>query len=403
MAPVGPAEPGSTRCRSRTARDAHDLVEWLAVQPFSNGRIGQLGESYGGFTSYGAAVEQAPHLHAVAPLQPPGSLYDDVIYPGGIKTTERGTIDYWPPLAENLSGGDINADAEYATNRRHPTFDHYWNDHSLTGRLGAIRVPVLTVGGWNDQFFRSGTLTAIEAAPGRTWMIYGPWSHRFPVDLSGCNPCAGDSLPSGVLLAWFDHWVKRVHGVAIPARPTVVSFEGPKGKGAGWRQLTRWPPRRAHTITLLLDADGELASRPTRRGTITFHEPADPDSDRGSVSFVTAPLASDRVLIGHSTLQLRAKLSARKANLYVELIDVGPKGGETVVNDGFLAASRPAERGAATYRIAIRADHYRFARGHRIRVRISGGAADALVPPRAPVDVSVTTGASSALRLPLVP
>jgi len=77
---------------SQDGRDAHDLVEWLATQPFSDGRIGQLGESYGGGTTYGAAVEQPPHLRAIAPMQAPANLYDDVNYPGGIETTQGGTM-----------------------------------------------------------------------------------------------------------------------------------------------------------------------------------------------------------------------------------------------------------------------------------------------------------------------
>jgi hypothetical protein len=35
---------------SQDGRDAADLVEWHAVQPFSDGRIGQFGASYGGST-----------------------------------------------------------------------------------------------------------------------------------------------------------------------------------------------------------------------------------------------------------------------------------------------------------------------------------------------------------------
>ncbi len=80
-------------------RDAHDLVEWLAAQEFCDGRIGMFGESFGGQTSYGAAIEQPPHLLAIAPMQSPGSLYHDVIFPGGVKTTERGEIDSWPDIA----------------------------------------------------------------------------------------------------------------------------------------------------------------------------------------------------------------------------------------------------------------------------------------------------------------
>ncbi|HKP56398.1 MAG TPA: CocE/NonD family hydrolase [Polyangiales bacterium] len=120
-------------------RDAHDLVEWLAVQEFSDGRIGQLGESYGGQTSYGAAVERAPHLKAIAPMQPPANLYDDVIYPGGIEAVPDGTINNWPPIGELLSQGKINAKAEYAVGTMHPTYDAFWRDRTLVGRHADIR------------------------------------------------------------------------------------------------------------------------------------------------------------------------------------------------------------------------------------------------------------------------
>jgi predicted acyl esterase len=399
---------------SQDGRDAHDLIEWLAVQPFSNGRIGQFGESYGGYTSYAAAVERPPHLRAVAPEQPPGDLYNDVIYPGGIKATEGGTIDNWPPIGATLSGGRFDAETEYATNRAHPTYDAYWRDHSIAGRESSIEVPVLTIGGWDDGYFRSGTLAAIEAAPDRTWAIYGQWPHAFPVSLGPCLACVPEPLPSGVLLAWFDHWVAERPGVPIPARPTFVSYEGPRGTGGtGWHEL-RWNPAHTRPSTVLdLGPDGTLARHGrTGEGTapVTFHQPAEPTAAGGSATFTTASLRRDRVLAGHPHLSLRATLTAADANFYVELIDVDPRGRETVVNDGFLKAShrashttpRPVTPGRPTdYRIPIRADHYRFAAGHQIRLRISGGPSQTLVPVTAPVDVTIETGPASTLHVPL--
>jgi uncharacterized protein len=404
---------------TQDGRDAHDLIEWLAVQPFSNGRIGQFGESYGGYTSYAAAVERPPHLRAVAPEQPPGDLYNDVIYPGGIKATEGGTIDNWPPIGAALSGGRIDPAAEYATNRAHPTYDAYWRDHSFAGRESSIEVPVLTIGGWDDGYFRSGTLAAIEAAPDRTWAIYGQWPHAYPVSLGTCVACVPDPLPSGVLLAWFDHWVAGRPGVPIPPRPTFVSYEGPRGAGGtGWRQLD-WNPLGSHAATVLqLRPDGTLA-RDGRTGhghgrghgtaPVTFREPAEPTAPGGSATFTTAPLRRDRVIAGHPYLDLRATLTAADANFYVELVDVDPQGTETVVNDGYLKASHrsshvtpePVTPGEPTdYRIPIRADHYRFAAGHQIRLRISGGSSRTLVPVTTPVDVTIKTGRASTLHLP---
>jgi hypothetical protein len=119
-------------------RDAHDLIEWMAAQPFSTDRVGMYGESFGGQTSYAAAREQPEHLIAIAPMQAPSSLYFDVIFPGGIKTTERGTIDNWPDVANLTSGGVIDADAEFAANRSHPTYDDYWRERSFLGGLDAV-------------------------------------------------------------------------------------------------------------------------------------------------------------------------------------------------------------------------------------------------------------------------
>jgi predicted acyl esterase len=403
---------------AQDGRDAHDLVEWLADQPHSDGRIGQFGESYGGQTSYGAAVEHPPHLRAVAPLQPPASLYDDVIYPGGIKTTEDGTVDWWPPIGAALSGGSIDAPAEYATNRDHPTFDAYWEERSFAGRYDDIEVPVLTVGGWEDGFFRAGTLADIEGALDRTWAVYGPWTHLTPIRFPGCGACQPDGLAPGVLLAWFDRWVGELDDVPVPDEPTFVSYEGPAGVGAGWRELSRWDPVGADPLTLVLGGDGTLAPADSGdtagtddtggdAGPVTFHQPGD-----DSVTFTTAPLDGDQVLLGRPTLTLEATLSGPDANLYAELLDIGPDGTVIVVNDGFLRASHreshvdpspvtPDEPTALT--VEIRADHHRFAAGHRIGLRLSSGAPDTLVPNATPVDVTLTTaGAASSLTLPHV-
>ncbi|WP_045876607.1 CocE/NonD family hydrolase [Pseudofrankia sp. DC12] len=393
--------------------DASDLVEWLAAQPFSDGRIGMYGESYGGFTTYRAAIDQAPHLLAVAPLQSTASLYDDVIYPGGIKTTEGGSVDNWPGLVQPLSGGRVDAAAEYAANRAHPTFDSYWQERSFAGQYGSIKVPVLAMGGWVDQYFRSGALANIEGARSRTWAIYGQWPHQSPIAFPNCpGLCNPQGLAPGVLLAWFDHWVKQLPGTPIPAKPTFVSYEGPNSGAAGWREITTVDPAHAAKSALTLNADGSLGATAgtSTAGNVVFHQPADPTKPGGSVTFQTAPLAKAMSMFGHPTLTLRASLSGPDANLYAELLDVAPDGTSTLVNDGFLRASHrtsnvtptPVPVGKlTTFTIAIRADDWRFAAGHRIAVRLSGGAASMLTSNTTPVDVTVATGAGgSILDLP---
>ena len=404
----------------QAGRDAHDLVEWLAAQPFSDGRIGMLGESFGGQTSYSAAVERPEHLVAIAPMQSPSSLYHDVVFPGGIKSTERGEIDNWPDVANLTSEGAIDADAEFAANRAHPRFDAFWRDRSFVDCLDAISIPVLAIGGWNDQYFRSGTIANIEALPQRTWAIYGPWAHFFPVALVDAPALSVNNderarvlaetpqLPSGVLLAWFDHWVAGVPDVPIPPEPTFTSFEGPVGVGAGWRELDGWH-RTAPGADLHPVADGSLTVASTASDRIVLRQPGTPDRRVDTITFTTAPLAADQVLVGHASLTFRATLDATDAHFYVELIDVDPTGDETLVNDGFLAASHrrshtdpePVVVGETDdYRVAVRAHHYRFRAGSRVRVRMSGGAPTRLDPVPAAVTVAIETGDTAVLRLP---
>ncbi len=66
-------------------RDGYDAIEWLAKQPWSSGRVGMWGTSYGGFTSIQVAMQQPPSLKAIAPMYATDDRYtDDCHYtPGG--------------------------------------------------------------------------------------------------------------------------------------------------------------------------------------------------------------------------------------------------------------------------------------------------------------------------------
>ena len=353
-------------------------------------------------------------------LQSPSSLYHDVVFPGGIKATERGEIDNWPDIATLTSGGVIDADAEFAANRAHPTFDDFWRERSFVDCLDAVTIPILAIGGWNDMYFRSGTLANIEAQPERTWAVYGPWQHFFPVALvedawSGTDGTAAELLTElpqmrpGVLLAWFDHWVAGMPDVPVPAEPTFTSYEGPVGVGAGWCELEGWDAAGRVGAALYAGADGSLSAEPGVSGTVSFRQPDEPSDAVDAVTFTSAPLADDQVLLGRATFTFEAALDAGDAHFYAELFDVAPTGEEILVNDGHLAATHRASHAdpepvvvgePAPYRVAIRPQHHRFRSGNRVRVRLSGGASSRLTAPPAPVTVTMETGDQAVLWLP---
>ena len=65
--------------------DGYDLVEWMAQQPWCDGRIGGIGTCYFGFTQLIIAEQQPPHLKCIAPFE---LNYDDFyergFYTGGV-------------------------------------------------------------------------------------------------------------------------------------------------------------------------------------------------------------------------------------------------------------------------------------------------------------------------------
>jgi uncharacterized protein len=201
------------------------------------------------------------------------------------------------------------------------------------------------------------------------------------------------------VLAWLDHWVKELPTAPLPSA-RVTSYEGPVGVGAGWQEITSFDPEMERAA---LRTDGTLAKGAGTKGSVSFSQPLSPTAPGGSVSFTSAALPADQVMTGPAQLHLVATLDTTDANFYVELVDVAPDGSEVVVNDGFLKAShresdeylKPVKPGQRTgFDITIRPDHHRFVAGHQVKVRISGGAASALLPNPVPTTVTVHTGPS---------
>ena len=56
-------------------QDGHDTIEWLAAQPWSNGRVGTLGLSYLGTVQWLAAREKPQHLVCMAPTAAAGRWF----------------------------------------------------------------------------------------------------------------------------------------------------------------------------------------------------------------------------------------------------------------------------------------------------------------------------------------
>lgn len=382
------------------ARDNYDLVEWLAIQPWSNGRVGQGGSSYASLTSQRVAALKPPHLEAIVPQIAPGNIYEWV-YPGGIPSTQGTT---WAAMVAAVSFGRVNPVQVAKSFADHPHYDGYWRQIDVTDDLDDIRVPTLLMGGWQDVF-TNGTVQSYAGRSSRTWLVMGPGQHTPP----HYEPHA--PVPLGAQLAWWDHWLMQLPDAPLPSA-RVTSFEGPTADGGVWKELSEWPPADARFQRMYLNGDRSLSTDSGTSGTTSYavnpldgparswlgdfaaSYPEDPAADqsiadRQRLTFTTDPMTEDSELAGAPHARLRAAVSAPAGRFVVKVEDVAPDGKVVAVTDGYLKAShRDGHDHEVTvtpgqfnnYEISIRPTHWRFAEGHRLRIAVTSGDVPLLLP-----------------------
>ena len=259
--------------------DGHDVVEWLAAQPWCTGSIGMWGLSYGGFTSIQVAATRPPHLKAIVPIQATDDRYtDDVHYVGGTMTVSELSQYAVSQVAMNAlpalpsTWGDawearwrerLEATPvwlfEWARQQRDGP---YWRQGSLRPEYGRIEAAILHITGWMDEYVDAAIRMQAccgNAAGRRT--IVGPWVHGLP---DHAYPAPNiDWLRE--MVRWFDRWLKDERNGADeePAltwwhRDPTPPEKFPKRLEGEWRATREWPPSVPAVRALWLGGESRL-------------------------------------------------------------------------------------------------------------------------------------------------
>jgi len=415
--------------------DGDDTLNWIARQPWSDGKIGMLGGSYVGIVQWKAAWLNNPHLKAIAPVVSGYDDYLDRFYSTG-GAFQLGHRLLW--MSENLQARGFvppdfasfvralplrNADFA-ATGQRHETFqkaldhpgyDGFWRSASTRTRLDQIHVPVLSVGGWYDSFVESdlAAFGALRRNSGVHRIVIGPWPHNMSIKFADVDFGRDAGAPiRRMQLEWFDQWLKS-KDTPLMSRPPVRVFV----MGANrWRDEHEWPLARARMTSFYfagkgnantLNGDGALTSKPQHKATPDRYEfdPRNPVPTAGGavccnpkifpwgpmdqraverrhdvLVFSTPPLTADLEVTGPVSVVLYASTSAPDTDFTAKLVDVFPTGEARNLTDGIL---RMRYRGSLekselahpgeVYKLTIDAGVTSnvFLKGHRVRLEIS--------------------------------
>jgi putative CocE/NonD family hydrolase len=156
--------------------DAAALIDWIATQPWSDGRVGMYGGSYEGFTQWAAAKHMPKALKTIIPAVPvapgidvpmDGNLFLSFVYPWPFYTTNLKGLDdttyYNFPRWNRLNRDWYVSDRAYReldkidgtpnpvfdTWIAHPTYDSYWQGMIPYGKdFARINIPVLQTAGY---------------------------------------------------------------------------------------------------------------------------------------------------------------------------------------------------------------------------------------------------------------
>lgn len=434
-------------------------IAWLAAQPWSNGGVGMIGNSWGGFNSLQIAALRPPALKAIVTSCSTDDRYaDDMHIMGGALLTD--TLDWGatfytllgrppdPPLVGDRWREMWQARMERLNFMvedwlRHQRRDAFWKQGSVNEDYSSIVCPVFAVGGYLDGYSNAIFRLLANLSVPRMGLI-GPWAHAFP-HLGVPNPQINFL---GECVRWFDHWLKgEDNGVerepmlrtflpdGLPARAFYADIQG------RWVAEDTWPSPRLRPTGWRLSAAGGLEAGDGRGGADAADDvlawaspqltglvggewcpygtggkgpefPGDQREDDGrSLTFTSAPIPERLEILGAPVVDLDLAVDRTGAFVAVRLCDVAPDGASTRVTYGVLNLSHrrshedlapmaPGKR--ERIRVQLNDAAYAFREGHRIRLGISTTYWPMVWPSPEIVTLSVWP-ASSTLTLPLRP
>jgi putative CocE/NonD family hydrolase len=425
--------------------ELHDLefcIAELAKLPWSNGKIGLQGKSWSGFNALMMAIRQPTALKAILVTHASEDLYaNDVHNIDGILHIDLFTQEV---ETENLmpSWPEYAIDREYLKNRfnqkpwifnylRHQRDGKFWRDgRSLFTAYDKVAIPVYAIGGLLDGY-RDYVISILDNVGVFVKAEIGPWNHAWPNDgLPGPNYNHWQTA-----VRWWKQWLcDEQTGVlnepkfTVFVRSPVPAQDGYAITPGEFRSFRKWPLPEGSAQVFYFEENGLLAENPqkscefeikyapgagARLGTWWGESTPDVRNEtEGALVFESAPLESDKILIGRPKALLRVASSAPLANWVVRLEDVHPDGSVTFVTG---AAASGAQRNSRTHPSNIPLDTffdlnvklhfttYTFSPGHKIRVVVSNSLFPMLWPTPYQMITRLAAGNdSSSIVLPFV-
>jgi X-Pro dipeptidyl-peptidase len=400
-----------------------DLVNFLAAQPWTNGKVAMIGGSYDGTTATMVAArgEDVPGLAAVVPIAGISRWYG-YAYGDGVRyslNSERPTdegidtplaFDFglartpptdpsdplWAEKLASRANPCESADHTVKGYDRTPDYDSFWLERDYRKDAANIRAAALVAHGWQDYNVKQEEGVDLYRALTNT-----PFKRLYMWQAGHSTPGADNWQP--LLDRFFDHTLLGVDNGVDSEPPVITEGRSATQKSTGFRTETAWPPRSTRFTTLKLTGGSftDMATTTEEQSTRM------PEAEASWLFSAGRPLAAATRMTGAARLKLTLSVDRDHAHLTPLLVDVGPDGTTKTVSRGFLNLQYrnglaqaepipPDEPIRAT--VTFKPQDQTFEAGHRIGVIIQGSNTVWAVPDDPGATYTVTR---SALELPL--
>lgn len=291
--------------------DARAVIQWITRQPWSDGRVGMLGEGYSGFAAWAAAKRRPPALKAIAtssPMAPgidfpmAGNIHHNAAYRWAYTHAQqlekpRGSDDdaEWRKRDQNwyqrgrpyreLDRRGKKSDRVFSAWLDHPSYDRYWQK-MIPFRQGyaKIDIPVLTTAGYYagdaGALYYFSEHTRYQPAANHT-LLLGPYGEGAA---AGSVPVLrGYAVDAAALIdlralryQWFDHIFKNAAPPALLKNRVNWQLMGTNE----WRHAPSVEAMARESMRFYL----EPAADPARGGRLSTTKPAQPSSLQQTVN-----------------------------------------------------------------------------------------------------------------------
>ena len=406
-------------------KDGEAVIAWLAAQSWSNGNVGMMGISWGGFNSIQMAMRQPPALKAIIAVDATEDLFkDDIHFIDGLmhadefelsmdlQTAMTRAPDF--PIDEASLRARFDAKPWFPLYLKQQRGGAFWDRASLRPDYSRVKIPVFVIGGFYDGY-RDNVPRMLEHLRGPRMGLIGPWNHTFPHD---ADP--GPAIEWRALaMRWWDHWLKGAEN-GVEREPLLTAYVrhsyapslSLKVIPGEWRSFAAWPASEVQPARWFLTAQHGLAQAPSGAAVHSLGYVPSAGVEAGfwwgeltvdqrpldgmSLTYDSEPLGEELPILGEPVATLVVSASAPLADWMVRLEDVGPDGAVTLVTGAALnGAQRDSMRAPralvvgqeASLNVQLHFTSWIFPRGHRVRVAIS----NALWPMIWPTPYRMTT------------